>query len=92
LGDGLSPLFPGEVDVVVIAGMGGETIIKILSEDRDKTRSFRKYILQPRTKTDQLRGWLKENDWIINAETAVDEKWRRCDIIICAPEDADKKY
>jgi len=58
LGDGLAPLEPGEIDTVVIAGMGGETIIGILEADPAKTRSFSKYILQPRTKTELLRAWL----------------------------------
>jgi tRNA (adenine22-N1)-methyltransferase len=58
LGDGLTPLEPSEVDTVVIAGMGGETIIGILEADPAKTRSFPKYILQPRTKTELLRAWL----------------------------------
>ncbi|MDR3225449.1 MAG: class I SAM-dependent methyltransferase [Clostridiales Family XIII bacterium] len=58
LGDGIAPLAPGEVGTVVIAGMGGETIIGILEADMGKTRSFLKYILQPRTKTELLRAWL----------------------------------
>ena len=36
LGDGLQPLRNAEVDVVVIAGMGGETIAAILAHDPEK--------------------------------------------------------
>ena len=46
-GDGLNVLAPGEVDVIVIAGMGGLLIRDILSDDLEKTRSFSKFILQP---------------------------------------------
>ena len=46
LGDGLTALGDGEVDTVVIAGMGGETIISILAKDPAKAMSFRKYVLQ----------------------------------------------
>jgi tRNA (adenine22-N1)-methyltransferase len=83
LGDGLSVLEKAEVDVIVIAGMGGETIISILAADPEKTKSFRKYILQPRTKTDLLKEWLSDAGFIITSETKADEKGRLCDIIVC---------
>ena len=68
-----------------IAGLGGETIISILAEDAEKAKSFGKYILQPRTKTDLLKYWLKEAGWTIAAETKAEEYGRLCDIIVCAP-------
>jgi len=86
LGAGLSVLEKDEVDAVVIAGMGGETIISILSADPDKTKSFGKYILQPRTKVQELKNWLFNEGWEIKAETKADEKGRLCDIIVCAPQ------
>jgi tRNA (adenine22-N1)-methyltransferase len=84
-GDGLSVLKGAEVDVVVIAGMGGETICSILAADPEKAGSFRKYILQPRTKKEVLKDWLNNTGWSIISETAVEEKGRICDIIVCAP-------
>ena len=44
-GDGLAVLAPGEIDAVVIAGMGGLLIRDILADDPDKTVSFSKYVL-----------------------------------------------
>jgi tRNA (adenine22-N1)-methyltransferase len=82
LGDGLAPLEPGEVDTVVIAGMGGETIIGILEADPDKTRSFAKYVLQPRTKAELLREWLAGAGFRIIAEETVPERGRPCEIIV----------
>jgi tRNA (adenine22-N1)-methyltransferase len=79
------------VDVVVIAGMGGETIIGILEADPQKTYSFAKYILQPRTKAELLRGWLKgangdgigkRRSFEIIAEDTVPERGRDCEIIV----------
>jgi tRNA (adenine22-N1)-methyltransferase len=81
LGDGLAPLAPGEVDAVVIAGMGGETIRDIMAADPAKTASFAKYILQPRTKTEALRAWLAER-YAIAAEDTVSERGRQCPIIV----------
>jgi tRNA (adenine22-N1)-methyltransferase len=91
LGDGLAPLDCGEVDTVVIAGMGGETIIGMLEADPKKTGSFAKYILQPRTKTELLRAWLKgaNEDGLVKrcgfeiiAEDTVAERGRDCEIIV----------
>ena len=85
LGDGLSPLAGAEVDVVVIAGLGGETICSILMADPAKSNSFLKYILQPRTKTDFLLGWLAGAGWSTLAQTTAEENGRKCDIIVCTP-------
>jgi len=87
LGDGLEALTEAEVDTVIIAGMGGETIISILSADPEKAGSFRKYILQPRTKTEMLFRWLADSGWAVLTKTAVEERGRMCDIIVCAPKE-----
>ena len=85
LGDGLSPLAGAEVSAVVIAGMGGESICSILMADPNKTRSFLKYILQPRTKTDMVLGWLAGAGWSTLDRTVAEENGRKCDIIVCTP-------
>jgi len=89
LGDGLEPLGPGEVDTVVIAGMGGETIISILEADAEKAASFKKYILQPRTKTGLLEDWLGGLGWKIISKAVAEERGRLCDIIVCAPKEGE---
>ena len=58
LGDGLSVIGAGEVDTVVIAGMGGMEIIKILSNSNN---SFEKYVLVPHSNTKELREYLSSN-------------------------------
>lgn len=85
-GDGLDALAPREVDAVIIAGMGGELIADIITRDLSKGRSFAKYILQPRTKSDRLRASLAENGFIILEETAAREKGRMCEILLVSPE------
>ena len=45
LGSGLEVLEPGEVDAVVIAGMGGILMTEILGADIEKAWSFKKIIL-----------------------------------------------
>lgn len=73
LGNGLEPIQAGEVDQIVIAGMGGELISEILSSDWRKTRSFSSLILQPMVKVAHLRQFLKENGFCIVDETMVQE-------------------
>jgi len=85
LGDGLSVLEPAEVDAVIIAGIGSETMISILEADPDKTGSFRKYILQPRTKTKLLETWLAGSGWNVIEKTTAEERGRLCEIFLCAP-------
>ena len=91
LGDGLSALQDSEVDVVVIAGMGGETIKSILENSPGKAQSFRKYILQPRTKSQALKAWLADAGWVIQNETSAEERGRVCDIIIVVPPEPPQK-
>ncbi|MDR3363522.1 MAG: class I SAM-dependent methyltransferase [Clostridiales Family XIII bacterium] len=85
LGDGLAPVGAAEVDTVVIAGMGGKTIAAILAADLAKTRSFKKFVLQPRTKAGVLKTWLENAGFEILAKTAAEERGRLCDIVVCAP-------
>ena len=72
-GDGLTILKPYEVDTVVIAGMGGKLIKDILAANIELTRSFKKFILQPRTGQAELRKWLCDNDFAIISEDVAEE-------------------
>lgn len=59
--DGLQSISPDEVDDIIIAGMGGETIVHILSDApwlKDKSKSL---ILQPMSKHELVISYLYEN-------------------------------
>lgn len=84
-GDGLDVLESGEVDDVVIAGMGGFLIISILSSDPKKTKSFNKFILQPRNNSGHLRYWLITNGYEITKNQLVREGKFICEIISAKP-------
>lgn len=73
--DGLRGVSPQEVDTIVIAGMGGETMIHILSA-ADWTKEPNRYtlLLQPMTKTGELRRWLADNGYCFTAERLVWDK------------------
>lgn len=61
--DGLAALSPGEVDTVVIAGMGGDLMVHILSA-APWTRDV-KLILQPMSTQEVLRQWLIAHGYAI---------------------------
>lgn len=58
LGDGLTGISPEGLEVVVIAGMGGETIAHILESWPHARRPEITWLLQPMTKAERLREWL----------------------------------
>lgn len=70
--DGLADIDAGEVDIVVIAGMGGETIAAIL-EAAPWTRQDKLLLLQPMTGASRLRQWLQVHNYAIEKETIASE-------------------
>ncbi|EGO63332.1 tRNA (adenine(22)-N(1))-methyltransferase [Acetonema longum] len=84
-GDGLAVLSPGEVDVVVIAGMGGGSMISILEADITLVRQLNHLILQPMVDAPLLRRWLQEHGLAIVNEELVAEEDRLYEIIAAQP-------
>lgn len=72
VGDGLKILNKGEAQIVVIAGMGGNEIIKILEENTDKT--FDKFIFQPMQNTINLREYLIKHNYEIIKDFIVKDR------------------
>lgn len=71
--DGLTALQPDQVDTIVCAGMGGDCIAHILSETpwvRDPKYTL---ILQPQTSGNDLRRYLGEQGYSIEAEQLVQD-------------------
>ncbi|CUH94175.1 hypothetical protein P22_0241 [Propionispora sp. 2/2-37] len=85
LGDGLSVLHPGEAETVVIAGMGGPTIINILSQHPRVTQSVQRFIIQPMIATGLVRRWFVSHQWRIVAEDLVPEEGRLYEIVVAEP-------
>lgn len=81
LGNGIDILEDGEVDVVAIAGMGGNLIADILEWNLAKSRSIKRYILQPRRHVGKLRHWLACNGFKIVKESLVEEGKFICEIL-----------
>lgn len=73
LGDGLAVVEPGEAEVIVIAGMGGDTITEILAA-APWSRDGPLLLLQPMSRAHELRRWLPERGYAVRAETLVQDK------------------
>lgn len=89
--NGLDGINPGEVDDIIIAGLGAHTIVSILDSNPGKTRSFKKLILQPRKHSGNLRYYLYVNGYEIVKEILVPEGKFMCEIIVAAPSDTESR-
>ena len=82
LGDGLRPLTAGEAEVIVLAGMGGKTIIDILAAAPSILTGTQRLILQPMTGAEGLRMWLATNGWRLTKEELILEGSRIYQVIV----------
>ena len=71
---GLTAILPGECDTIAVAGMGGETIIEILSAAPWTRDGMHVAILQPQTKIELLRRWLAESGYRCMQERLVRDR------------------
>ena len=74
--DGLSALKEGEADTVVMAGMGGALIRKILGEGRVAGKGIRRLILEPQSEVEALRKYLRKEgrEGEVSSFSITDEK------------------
>ncbi|CAK1243090.1 class I SAM-dependent methyltransferase [Fructobacillus evanidus] len=85
LADGLAAIEPDDqIETVVIAGMGGLLIEKILTAGQNQG-PFDQLILQPNTDQAAVRLWLSQNGYQIDQEKIVQEGHHRYEIIVAVP-------
>ncbi|MFQ7420786.1 MAG: class I SAM-dependent methyltransferase [Blautia massiliensis (ex Durand et al. 2017)] len=73
LSDGLTKLEPGEGDTLVIAGMGGPLMERILKDGAKVREGFQELILQPQSDLPHFRHFLSEIGWEIVREEMIKE-------------------
>lgn len=73
LSDGIDKLQDGEAESIIIAGMGGRLVMKILSSHMDRVKHLKEIILQPQSELHFVRQFLSENDLHIVQEDMVEE-------------------
>lgn len=85
LGDGLQTLRPGEAAVLVLAGMGGNTIKEILAAAPAVLSGAGRLVLQPMADPGDLRSWLAASGWRLMDEELVEEDGRLYVIMAAEP-------
>lgn len=69
--DGLSGIAPDTCDDIIIAGMGGELIWRIIDAPNWTRDPELRFLLQPMTRPERLRRYLYENGFMLLRETPV---------------------
>lgn len=69
LGNGLQVLRPGEVDGIIMAGMGGPLMVDILAAAPAVVERLRFMVLQPMTKSGRVRRYLQRSGWHVERES-----------------------
>lgn len=82
LGSGLETLQPGEVDTVIIAGMGGILIGELLQAAPKITKEIQTFILQPMQAQQELRKYLATHGFTIKQDLLVKEDTKIYEIIV----------
>ncbi len=73
LSDGLHKLLPGEADTVIIAGMGGDLMLRIMNEGSHVHKSVDRWILSPQSELEAFRRGLEDLGLAIREETMLCE-------------------
>ncbi|MDZ4991773.1 SAM-dependent methyltransferase [Clostridium perfringens] len=76
LGPGLNPLKVGEVNGVILAGMGGNLTRDILLADMPKVKKYDFLVLQPAQNPEVLREFLYKNNYKILDEDLIKDEGR----------------
>ena len=71
LSNGAEKLQCKEADSIVIAGMGGGLVIRIMEQDEEIFKNVKEFILQPQSEIWKVRKYLMENDYKIIQEDMV---------------------
>jgi tRNA (adenine22-N1)-methyltransferase len=84
LGNGLA-VIQEQVDVIVIAGMGGALIASILEAGQEKLTGVSRLILQANIGEHRVREWLDTHQWSLVAEEIVCEDNIYYEILVAEP-------
>lgn len=76
-GDGLRAIRPSDaVDTIVLAGLGGRTIVRLLADGAASRVAPRRLVLQPRSEEALVRGWLSAHGFTLVSEALAAERGR----------------
>ncbi len=85
LSDGLGSILPGEADCIIISGVGGILMRRILSDGIETVRSSKELILSPHRDTGLVKAFAEEVDLKVE-EIELTDKDRKYTILCCRRE------
>lgn len=85
LSDGAKELSPGEADTILISGMGGALICRILGESREVVRTVQEMVLSPQSEIHLVRRCIHEAGFMIASEEMVEEQGKYYVLIRAVP-------
>lgn len=91
-GNGLEVIQPGEVNTIVIAGMGGSLIAQILDQGLHKLEGVNRLILQPNVGEQFVRMFAIGNGWELIEEVILEEDGVLYEILVFHRGDALRPY
>lgn len=68
LSDGLDALNPNEANTIIVAGLGGELMVRILENGKDVLKTVEELILSPHSEWNYVRKHLIQNGYVIREE------------------------
>lgn len=92
LGSGIEPIQYGEVESVIVAGIGGNLMLNLLQQQEDKLKSFKQLILSPHNEELDIKKYIHSIGYSIKDESYVFEKGMRYVIYNCLNEEETLPY
>lgn len=92
LSDGLEKMVPEEADTVLLAGMGGVLMIKILDEGKDVVSSAKELVLQPQSEIPLVRKYMHSIGYKIKEEQILMDEGKYYVVIKAIKEDNIEVY
>jgi tRNA (adenine22-N1)-methyltransferase len=84
-GEGLAPLAEHACRGVVIAGLGGSSIARMLERDRAVAQRLDWLCLQPAQRSERLLEWLEVAGWALRERRQIAEKGHLYQLFLAAP-------
>jgi tRNA (adenine22-N1)-methyltransferase len=85
-GDGLLALEHRAVDAVVIAGLSGDSMLRMIEAAPHVLATVKQLIIQPNQNVDRLRAWALRNGWRLRDEHMLEERGQFFVVCAFAPE------
>ena len=85
LSDGLQSISPGEADCIVISGMGGILMRKILDAGLDTVLSAKELVLSPHRNPELIIEFLQENQFNIICDATITDKGKSYRVFKAVP-------